>query len=236
MIAGLTLLLTFIVLGAPTGLLLCPWAYVTGDIMPLYRATGWIVRVGFWLARIRIEIIGYDRIPKDRACIFMANHMSNIDPPALLPLIPYRTSALLKKSLMKIPLLGWGMKMGRFIPVDRSGSLEGAIESTRLAREVLADGIHITIFVEGTRSPDGRLLPFKKGPFFLAMETGAPCIPVSITGTEKLMRKGSNKVYAGTARIEFHAPIESKNFASRDELMEAVRRQIASGLPEWMRR
>jgi 1-acyl-sn-glycerol-3-phosphate acyltransferase len=145
-----------------------------------------------------------------------------------------RTSALLKKSLMKIPLLGYGMRKARFIPVDRSGAVEGAKESIRLAGEVLADGIHITIFVEGTRSHDGRLLPFKKGPFYLAMGTGAPCIPVSISGTEKMMRKGSSKVYPGTARIEFHAPIESKDFQTREELMQAVRSSIASGLPVWM--
>ncbi len=234
MIASLTLLFTFVVLGLPTGLVLCPWAYITGDIMTLYRATTWIARIGLWLAGIRVKVIGRENIPKDRACIFMANHMSNVDPPALLPNIPRRTSALLKKSLMKIPFLGWGMKRARFIPVDRSGSVEGALESTQMASAVLADGIHITTFVEGTRSPDGRMLPFKKGPFYLAMATGASCIPVSISGTETMMRKGSLKVYPGTARIIFHPPLEPANYANREELMMAVRRSIASGLPEWM--
>jgi 1-acyl-sn-glycerol-3-phosphate acyltransferase len=66
------------------------------------------------------------------------------------------------------------------------------------------------------------------------METGAPCIPVSLSGTETMMRKGSSKVYPGTARIEFHAPLDPKSFANREELMLAVRSAIASGLPEWM--
>lgn len=235
MIAGLTILFTFLVLGIPIGIALCTWTYITGNVMPLYHATLWIARAGLWLGGVRVEVVGIERIPKDRACIFMANHTSNLDPPVLLPKLPGRTSALLKKSLMKIPLLGYGMGKARFIPVDRSGSTSGAIESTNLARSVLADGIHITIFVEGTRSTDGRMLPFKKGPFFLAMETGAQCIPVSITGTEQMMRKGSSKVYPGTARIEFHEPVEPKNFATRDELMMAVRKSIASGLPQWMR-
>jgi 1-acyl-sn-glycerol-3-phosphate acyltransferase len=90
--------------------------------------------------------------------------------------------------------------------------------------------------VEGTRSPDGRMLPFKKGPFFLAMDAGAPCIPVSIYGTEKILGKGSLRMKPGDAHVVFHSPIDPAGFATREELMEAVRAAIASGLPEWMRR
>ena len=136
---------------------------------------------------------------------------------------------------MKIPVLGYGMKLGEFVPVERDGRVESAIESVAAARRVLEKGIHITTFVEGTRSVDGRLLPFKKGPFYLAMETGAPCIPVSIYGTESMMAKGSLRVKPGTAHIVFHAPIDPKSFATREDLMDAVRAAIASGLPERMR-
>jgi 1-acyl-sn-glycerol-3-phosphate acyltransferase len=136
---------------------------------------------------------------------------------------------------MKIPVLGFGLKLGEFIPVDRDGRVESAQESIAVARTVMAKGLHITTFVEGTRSRDGRMLPFKKGPFYLAKETGAPCIPVSIHGTEGMMAKGSMKITPGTAYIEFHAPIYPDNFATREELLEAVRAAIASGLPERMR-
>jgi 1-acyl-sn-glycerol-3-phosphate acyltransferase len=165
----------------------------------------------------------------------MANHVSNLDPPALLPRIPGRTSAFLKKSLMKIPVLGWGFKLGEFVPVSRDGSVVGAQESVAAARRVLEKGIHITTFVEGTRSLDGRLLPFKKGPFYLAMQTGAPCIPISLYGTEDLMAKGSVRVKPGTVHLVFHAPIDPQSFETREGLMQAVRDSIASGLPEWMR-
>ena len=104
----------------------------------------------------------------------MSNHLSNLDPPALIPNIPGRTAAFSKRSIMKIPGLGYGMKLADFIPVDRDRRVESAQESIAAARRVLAKGIHITTFVEGTRSRDGRMLPFKKGPFYLAMETGAP--------------------------------------------------------------
>jgi 1-acyl-sn-glycerol-3-phosphate acyltransferase len=79
------------------------------------------------------------------------------------------------------------------------------------------------------------MLPFKKGPFFLAMAAGAPCIPVSIYGTEALMPKGSNRIHPGQAQVIFHEPIDPADFTSRGDLMRAVRTSIASGLPEWMR-
>jgi 1-acyl-sn-glycerol-3-phosphate acyltransferase len=235
MIRALVLLFTIILLGAPSALLFIPWAAITGNALPLYKAALAIVRIGYWLVGIRIIVTGQENVPPNTACIFMANHVSNLDPPALLPRIPGRTSAFIKRELMKIPVFGWGLKLGQFIPVSRDGSASGAQQSVAAARRVLEKGIHITTFVEGTRSPDGRLLPFKKGPFYLAMQTGAPCIPVSIYGTETLMRKGSQRIFPGTAHVVFHPPIHPANFATREELMEAVREAIASGLPEWMR-
>lgn len=235
MISTLLLLVTFVVLGLPAAIVFIPWSVVTGNVTPLYNAAQVIVRAGYSLARIRVDVQGRELIPKDTACIFMANHVSNLDPPALIPNIPGRTSAFIKRSLMRIPVLGWGFQLAEFIPVERSGDRESAQESVAEARRVLAKGIHITTFVEGTRSIDGRMLPFKKGPFYLAMETGAPCIPVSIWGTEKMMSKGSVRIHPGTAHVIFHAPLNPADFETREDLMAAVRTAIASGLPEWMR-
>ena len=234
MIAGLTFLLTVLLLGTPAALVLIPWTLLSGNAAALYKVSLSIVRAALWLARIRIQVSGLDRIPANRACIFMSNHVSNLDPPALFPRIPGRTSAFLKRSLMKIPLLGYGMKLADFVPVDRDGRVESAIESVNIARGVLQKGVHITTFVEGTRSRDGRLLPFKKGPFYLAMEAGAPVVPVSIHGTERLMPKGTARVRSGTVHVTFHLPLDPASFPSREELMEAVRTAIASGLPAWM--
>jgi 1-acyl-sn-glycerol-3-phosphate acyltransferase len=235
MIAGLTLLLTILILGTPTAIALIPWTLISGSAAALYNASLKIVRLAFRLARIRVEVTGLERVPKGRACIFMSNHVSNLDPPALFPRIPGRTSAFLKRSLMKIPVLGYGMKLGDFVPVDRDGRVESAMESVNVARGVIEKGIHITTFVEGTRSRDGRMLPFKKGPFYLAMEACAPVIPISIHGTERIMPKGRARVRPGTAYITFHEALDPGRFGSREELMEAVRAAIASGLPEWMK-
>ena len=235
MIASLLLLFTILVLGAPAALVFIPWAILTGNVTPLYNASINIVRTALRLAGIRVHTVGLESVPKNTACIFMSNHVSNLDPPALIPHIPGRTSAFLKRSLMKIPVLGYGMKLAQFVPVDRDGRVESAVESVAAARLVLESGVHITTFVEGTRSRYGRLLPFKKGPFYLAMEAGAPCIPISIYGTESMMAKGSLRVRPGVAHIVFHAPVYPGSFATREELMEAVRTAIASGLSEWMR-
>jgi len=234
MISSLVLLTTILVLSIPSALIFIPLTMITGNVMPLYNVANSIVRVAYRLAGIRVETEGLERVPTT-ACIFMANHLSNLDPPTLIPRIPGRTAAFSKRSIMNIPALGYAMKLADFIPVDRKGSVESAQESIAAARRVLERGVHITTFVEGTRSRDGRLLPFKKGPFYLAKQTGAPCIPVSIYGTESMMAKGSLRIQPSTAHIVFHAPIDPAKFATREELLRAVRAAIASGLPEWMR-
>jgi 1-acyl-sn-glycerol-3-phosphate acyltransferase len=235
MIAAILFFTSMVVLGIPTALLFIPWCWLTGNVEPLYRGTRFMMTTSCRVAGIRFRGEGVENVPRDRACIFMANHVSNLDPPALIALIPGRTSAFLKRSLMQLPVLGTGFKQGDFIAVERKGSAREAQEAVAAAGRVLAKGVHMMTFVEGTRSPDGRMLPFKKGPFFLAMETGAPIVPVSVHGTEKLMGKGSLKMRRGVAHVVFHAPLDPKAYATREELMAAVRAAIAAGLPEWMR-
>jgi len=235
MVAAFILFATWIVLGIPAALVGLPLTIFTGDISRMYGWAMAIIRVGLRLSGIRVQPEW--RIPLDRSqtYIFLSNHVSNLDPPVLFPLLPGRAAAFLKRSLMNIPILGYGMRLGDFIPVDRDGRVESAVESVDTAARVLASGVHVLSFVEGTRSRTGRLQPFKKGPFFLAMSTGASVIPVSISGTEAMMRKGSLKIFPGRACVIFHPPLHPRDFASREDLMAAARVAIASGLPEWMR-
>lgn len=235
MIATFLLVGTMLALGIPAAIVYIPLTLITRNATPLYNVALKIARAALRAAGIRIEVEGQETIPAHTPCIFMANHVSNLDPPALIPQIPGRTSIFLKRELMRIPVLGYAFKLGELIPVDRGGGAESAQHSVAVARQVMDRGMHITTFVEGTRSRDGRMLPFKKGPFYLAMETGAPCVPVSIYGTEKMMRKGSISIRPGTGHIVFHAPLDPANYATREELMEAMRASIASGLPEAMR-
>jgi 1-acyl-sn-glycerol-3-phosphate acyltransferase len=235
MFASFIFMATMVVTGIPTAILFIPWCWLTGNVVPLYRGTRFMLSSSCRLAGVRFRVKGRDSIPLDRACIFMSNHVSNLDPPTLISLIPGRTSAFLKRSLMQLPVLGTGFRQGEFIAVDRSGNMHDAKTSVAAAERVLAKGVHMLTFVEGTRSKDGHLLPFKKGPFYLAMNSKALCIPVSIYGTETILGKGSLLMKPGDAHVIFHPPIDPANFTSRDELMKAVRDAIASGLPEWMR-
>jgi 1-acyl-sn-glycerol-3-phosphate acyltransferase len=169
------------------------------------------------------------RLDPKRTYIFMSNHVSNLDPPILVPLIPRRTSVLVKKELFSYPILGRAMRMGSLVPVDR-GNREAGIAAVEEAVEVVKQGINMTIYVEGKRSFDGKLLPFKKGPFYLAMESGVPVVPVTMVGTHEIMPKKRFSIKPGTATVIFHPPIEPEEFGSRECLMEKVRVAIESGL------
>jgi 1-acyl-sn-glycerol-3-phosphate acyltransferase len=142
---------------------------------------------------------------------------------------------LLKKGLMRIPFLGTAMRLGKFVPVERGQRREAAQASVAAAQAALRSGLHVLFFAEGTRSEDGRLLAFKSGPFFMAMETGAPIVPIAISGTETMMRKHSAKVTPGVAKVQVLPAIDPAGYATREELMHAARAAIAAALPEEMR-
>jgi 1-acyl-sn-glycerol-3-phosphate acyltransferase len=211
-------------------LIFIPWTLITGDIRALYRTCMWGAFAGIRLAGIRVETIGKEKLDPARTYIYMSNHASNIDPPLLLPLIPQRTSVMAKKELFRYPLLGTVMRIGALVPVDR-GDREAGIAAVKAATEVVRQGISMTIYVEGKRSLDGKLLPFKKGPFYLAMQSGVPVVPVTIAGTYTVMPKRRFAITPGWVRVVFHDPIEPGNFESREDLMDKVRRAMDSGLP-----
>jgi 1-acyl-sn-glycerol-3-phosphate acyltransferase len=211
-----------------------PWTFVTGDVRLIYRLFNWGAYAGVWLTGVRVEIIGRDQFDHSRSYIFMTNHASNLDPPIQIPLIPKRTSVMVKKELFRTPILGPAMRLASLLPVDR-GNREAGIEAVVEAKKVIGQGINMTIYVEGKRSFDGKLLPFKKGPFYLAMECGVPVIPMTIVGTHEAMPKGRFAVKPEKVKVIFHAPIEPKDFGDREQLMEKVRAVIESGLPEQFR-
>ncbi len=225
-------MLVFWVLAAPVAALIgFPWTFITGDIRLLYRLFMIGAWGGAWLTGVRVNTIGLDKLDPARSYIFMSNHVSNLDPPITIPLIPKRTSVMVKKELFSFPILGRAMRMGSLVPVDR-GNRDAGIEAVRAAKKVVQQGLNMTIYVEGKRSFDGKLLPFKKGPFYLAMECGVPVVPVTITGTHYVMPKGRFAIKPGLVTVNFHRPIEPEEFGSRECLMEKVRAAIDSGLPE----
>jgi 1-acyl-sn-glycerol-3-phosphate acyltransferase len=226
------IMLTFWCLAAPFAALIgFPAAYIMGDIRVLYALFMWGAQAGVRLAGIRIDVVGLDLIDRSRSYIFMSNHVSNLDPPIQLPILPKQTSVMVKKELFKVPILGRAMRMGDLVPVDR-GNRDAGIEAVAAAKAVVQKGRDMTIYVEGKRSSDGKLLPFKKGPFYLAVACRVPVVPITIVGTHYVMPKGRFTIKPGRVKVIFHSPIEPEDFGDRDCLMEKVRAVIASGLPE----
>jgi 1-acyl-sn-glycerol-3-phosphate acyltransferase len=235
MFATFKLAFVYLALGPIAGIVGIPYTLMVGDISLLYRVAMWITNAGVRAAGIKIEMTGLENIPPGRSCIFMSNHVSNLDPPVVLPLLPGRSSVLLKKELMNIPILGKAMRLAKFVPVERGHRRDAAQASVEAAADALRSGLHILVYPEGTRSRDGRLSTFKKGPFFLAKETQAPIVPIALSGTQTMMHKGSNAIVPGLARIQMLPAVEPSNYETREELLLAVRSAIAEALPPEMK-
>jgi len=211
-----------------------PWTYITKDITFLYRSCMWAAFAGVRLAGVKVRTVGLDKIDPARTYIFMSNHISNLDPPITLPLIPRRTSVMVKKELFKVPILGQIMLIGSLVPVDR-GNRDAGVAAVRDAVKAIGQGLNMTIYVEGKRSFDGKLLPFKKGPFYLAEECKVPVVPITISGTEAVMPKTRFAIRPGVVTVQFHDPIEPRDFGGRDCLIKRVQAAINSGLPTELR-
>jgi 1-acyl-sn-glycerol-3-phosphate acyltransferase len=232
--AFLVTLVTFayvLILGPPVLL----YAAVSGNTDPIYSVGKLGARLALWLAGVRLEICGRERIPGGRAVVFMANHQSNCDPPALLAVLP-PVLVMGKKEFFRVPIIGRGMRARGFIAVDRSNR-EQAREAVEKGVQALKAGKSFLVYPEGTRSPDGRLQRFKKGVFVMAIKAGAPIVPISVSGSNKIMAKGKFVIRPGGVRITFHNTVATEGLAieDRDALSDSVRQAILAGLEkdEW---
>ena len=208
-----------------------PYTLITRKIEFLWQLGMWGARGGVWLSGVRTRIVGAEHLDPKQPYIFMSNHVSNIDPPIIVPLLGRRMSILAKKELFDIPVLGTALKLANLVPVDRRNR-DAAIDSVHRAVEVLKSGLSILVYPEGTRTQDGKLRQFKKGPFHMAMESGVPVVPLTIVGAYEIWPKGEFAIHPATATLVVHKPIDPKDFTDRDQLMTAVRASIESGLPE----
>ena len=161
--------------------------------------------------------------------VFLANHESLFDIPALLSTVPNQVRMMAKRSLFRVPVFGWALTAGGFIPIDRGGDRSKARESFASAVAHIRGGTSILLFPEGTRSLSGTLLPFQRGGFLLALKSGLPIVPVGIRGTRAIQRKGVWTIRPGTVTVTYGAPIDCAAFGVRRvrELIEEVQRQVA---------
>jgi len=207
------------------------WSLLTGTQDLMYVCSMKAVDAILRLAGVGVCVEGLQNIPPG-ACIFVANHVSNIDPLAFASHIPRRVAIPLKKELFRIPILSYGMRLAKYVPVDRE-SRKAAADSLKQSLGYLQQGLSFAVYPEGTRSPDGRLGAFKRGAFLMALQARVPVVPVSIVGAQKIMRKGEWAIHPGKIDIRFGPAIDASTYtlATLLELVARVHALVAAGLP-----
>lgn len=201
-----------------------------GDL--IHRIARLWAKVLLWAAGVRVKVEGLSHIPLGPV-VLMCNHQSAFDIFVILAFLPVQFRWLAKASLFRIPFLGWAMARAGYIPVERENPREATrslVEAIRRVRE----GTSVVIFPEGTRSHDGKLLPFRKGGFTLALKAQVPVVPMAIVGTREVMPRGSFRVFGGEVRMRLAPPIETKGMGpgQRDDLVLRVRRAVEGCLRE----
>lgn len=230
MIRTFLVLLLFTLAVVLLGPFLVLWTVLAGS-PDLMNATALkFVRLGARIAAVRIRVEGLENIPA-RVCVFAANHASNVDPLALFVAIPCRVGILVKRELFRIPILATAMRVSGYVRVDRASREAAGGVGTAVQR--LKEGLSLLVFVEGTRSMDGRLQSFKKGAFAMAIQAKVPIVPVSIAGTQRILRKGTWCVRPGQVTIHFGQAVDASEYTKdrRAELLARVRSEIAADLP-----
>jgi len=166
---------------------------------------------------VKVELSGdMESIKSDKSYIFMANHQSAFDIFALLAGLPIPFRWVAKEELFKIPIFGPSMRRAGYIPINRNNPRD-AIKSLNEAARRIHEGVSVVVFPEGTRSEDGKLLPFKSGGFVLSIKSGAPIVPTALIGTFEIKPKGRFWVHPKTVTILLGAPIETKSYKTRDK-------------------
>ena len=213
-------IISYIVL-ASIGLLISLFTHKGADI--LHSLGRLWSRIIFLAAGIRLHIRGQANIPRGEPAVFASNHQSQFDIPALYLALPIQFRFVVKQELFRIPLFGQAMKRAGYVPIDRSGG-KNAVKSLREAVRRIQAGASVVVFPEGTRSPDGRLLPFKGGVLLLALRAGVPIVPVGIRGSHKVLPKGSLWVRSGTINVSIGIPIDTREYQGRGEKERLVKR------------
>jgi 1-acyl-sn-glycerol-3-phosphate acyltransferase len=165
------------------------------------RAWSWLI---LKTTGVRVAVEGLERI-RPATYVFVSNHQSIYDIPVIFATLPYQLRIIAKESLARFPVLGWHLKRGGHLFVDRRNPDRAGI--LKRWRALVADGLSLIIFAEGTRSGDGRVGHFKAGSFLLAIEAGLPIVPLAVIGTRRVMPKGRLRTEPADVRLVVHDPI-----------------------------
>lgn len=179
---------------------------------------------------VRVSVTGQENLPKGVPLIILSNHCGAFDIPVLQACLPVQFRWMAKKSLFRVPLIGWAMSFARYIPVDREQGTK-AYRSLKKAAEKIKAGTSVLIFPEGTRNPGNGLLPFKRGAFLLAgMCKGAVIVPVALAGTTGIMKKGGFFIRPASVSVAIGKPVNIDG-VTVDELSDKTKEAILKILP-----
>lgn len=216
-----------LVIGTPALLFL----WIINRRESLYPLALWGARTWLRACGAKVNVVSRARLSEDESYVFISNHRSYLDTAALFRYTGKRIGLVAKKELLKVPVLGQGMGFVNVIAIDRSDP-ERALRSMDRARKVMERGYSFGVFAEGTRAMPGELLPFKKGAFHLALQTGASIVPVAIRNTDWMMGKRTGVAYAGTIEMTLCEPIATVGSTETDlaALLRQTRTAIAREL------
>lgn len=200
-----------------------------------YFAANW-ARLLAWLTPMWVTVKGGENADKNRTYVVVCNHQSQFDILLVYGFLDLDLKWVMKQELRKIPGLGFGCEKAGHIFIDRQNPRR-ARAAVAEALERLGDGVGILFFAEGTRSLDGRLLPFKKGAFRLAIEQQLPVLPVTLVGTRDIMPAKTLRVFPGPGTLVIHPAIETRGMDAGqvDALLSQAQEAVAAGLPEELR-
>lgn len=213
-------------------ILFCIWGLILalfdkqGRVIHAYAAVPW-ARIILWMSGIQVKALGVGNVDPRVPRIYMTNHQSYFDIFALLAYLPVDFKFILKQELVRIPLFGQAVRRAGYIGIER-GDPRKAARSMNEAAERIKAGASVVMFPEGTRSLDGRLLPFKRGGFKLALKSGCDVVPVVIKDSYRIVPKGSFKINKGSLDMAIGRPIATRDLGKKDLgfLMETVRKAM----------
>jgi len=173
------------------------------------RAWSWLI---LKTTGVRVEVEGLERVVRGTTYVFVSNHQSIYDIPVIFASLPYQLRIISKASLARFPVLGWHLRRGGHLFVDRRRPDRAGILGRW--RTLVSEGLSLLIFAEGTRSWEGRVARFKAGSFLLAIEAGLPIVPLAVIGTRQVMPKGRLRTEPASVRLIVHDPIHPPAIAA----------------------
>ena len=233
MLRAILIALVVLPYAALSALVGIPLAMISGSVGILFRLGHAGVRLALFLAGTRVALEGIEKLGDTRNTVVISNHESHLDAPVLFEALGTDLRALVKKEIFSWPFLGPILRRAGFVAVDRRDRIQSGQALSRAAKSLRA-GSCFLVFAEGTRSLTGRLGPFKKGAFVIALEAGSRIVPVAVNGGRDLMPRGGFRVRRGTVQVRVLDPLEAASYsnADRDRLMAEVHARIAAALEE----